>query len=594
MMQNSNNELKHTYKAVTTYTRELFKELSPMNNIRIMGTNVKGDILAGITVAVIALPLALAFGIGSGLGAITGIWGAIAGGIIGGLFGGSRIGVSGPTGPKMVQLASIMAGYRLASGEPDLGVAFTIIFLSGLLLVLISFLRVSRIIYLTPYSVIGGFMTAIGIIVIALEFNSFIGATPQHSVMEVVNYFPQAMHEISWQTLVISIPSLILLFSWNRLTRSIKFLNSIPAPLVVLTLGTATAIGFNLDTAYIGEIPTGLPKIYLPEISRFGEFLKPAAALAGLAIFDSLLTCIVNDHISGDKHSSDRETFGQGLANMTAGLFGGLTTATATMRSVANYVAGGKTPLASIVHGLVLLALVLGLGKYASNIPLAVLAAILIKVGIDIMDYRIIPVLHKLPLTDFIVFWAVLLVTLSKDLLAGMMIGIIIAVIRFAIEISKVYRPNITKLSQQQIGPMSKYDKHIEVLNLNGPMFFGSIESMDSAYNNLKDKNVLLIDLTNVSMIDLSGAFGLEDLMKKAQWDNIYIVITNAPNNVKNSLQKLQILNNSDFVRYIQNKDKAIQYTRELIKDILETTEETTLERIDKSLPEDFWYVIGD
>ena len=163
--------------------------------------------------------------------------------------------------------------------------------------------------------------------------------------------------------------------------------------------------------------------IYIPDFGRFIEFIVPAFALAGLAVLDSLLSCKVADNITGERHSSDRETFGQGMANMAAGLFGGVTTATATMRTVANIKFGGKTPLASIVHGLTLLAILLGLGSLVAKIPAACLAAILFKVGIEILDYRIMPLINKLPLKDLIIFCTVLFVTVYEDLMIAIAIG---------------------------------------------------------------------------------------------------------------------------------------------------------------------------
>lgn len=568
-----NTENKKTEGAFTTLKNHisgLLTELNPWNNIKIMGTNIKGDILAGITVAIIALPLALAFGVGSGLGAITGIWGAIAGGIIGGLFGGSRIGVSGPTGPKMVQLAAIMVGFRLASGEPNLTAAFSIIFLSGLILVGISFLKISKIIYLTPYSVVAGFMCGIGVIVILLEFDTFFGVEAPHSVLEAIHNIPHAIRNMKLEALMVSVPSIIILFGWSFVTKYFKKLIVIPSPLIALVVGTSISAYFELDIEYIGSIPTGLPSLYFPEFSKFGEYLKPAISLAGLAIFDSLLTCIVNDQISGDKHSSDREVFGQGLANMTAGIVGGLTTATATMRSVAAHAAGGRTPLASVIHGLVLLTLVLGLGPLAEKIPMPVLAAILIKVGIDIIDYRILPVLHKLPLNDMLVFWTVLIVTVLDDLLVGMSVGVVFAVIRFAIEVSKTYKPTVTFLSNIHHEIINnETDNHIKVLKPNGPMFFGSIEPLETTYNKMDDHDILIICLSEVTMIDLSGAYGLEDLIKKAKDDGSHVILSSAPSNVYNVLKSIKVIEHIGENLYFQDNKQAIKHSQGMEKIIL-------------------------
>jgi SulP family sulfate permease len=222
---------------------------------------------------------------------------------------------------------------------------------------------------------------------------------------------------------------------------------------MALIVGTGIAYFMNLKIPYIGdrmgsETEAKIFSIYLPDLTRLGEFMGPAFALAGLAVLDSLLSCKVADNLTGMRHSSDRETFGQGMANMVAGLFGGVTTATATMRTVANIKFGGKTPLASIVHGITLLAILLGLGFLVVAIPSACLAAILFKVGIDILDYRIIPVLRKLPITDLLIFITVLFITVYEDLMIAIIIGIIFALIRSLKEIKLTYHHKTIPLSK--------------------------------------------------------------------------------------------------------------------------------------------------
>ena len=349
---------------------EHLKDFNPWPRIRIMGSNLAQDTMAGITVAFIALPLALGFGVASGLGAITGMWGAIAGGLVGGLFGGSNAGVSGPTGPKTVQLAVVMHDHTLANGQPDLGFAFGCVFLSGVFMLALAVMRIGKYIYLTPYSVISGFMCGIGAIVMIIEFNPFVGLPTLSSVREALLSIPSSAMNANPQALLISCLTLGTIIIWPKITTVVW----LPGPLVGLVVGTSVAnfFGFNID--YIPDVPTGLPEIYLPQVSQIDNMIGPAAALAGLAIYDSLLTCVVIDQMSDERHNSDQEIWGQGMANMAAGLVGGLTTATATMRSVAAIQCGAKTITATFVHGLVLLALVLGLAPLASVIPYGVIS----------------------------------------------------------------------------------------------------------------------------------------------------------------------------------------------------------------------------
>jgi SulP family sulfate permease len=465
----------------------------------------------------------------------------------------------------MVQLAAIMVGYRLASGEPDLTIAFTLIFFSGIILVVLSFLKVSKLIYYTPYSVVAGFMCGIGVIVMLLEFDSFLGLPAPHSVIEAIHDIPKAIMNASPYALAVSLPTLLILFLWPALGKKVPVLKRIPAPLIALFTGTAIANGFALDIEYIGNIPKGLPSLYLPDFSLFGTLFVPALSLAGLAVFDSLLTCIVADHMIGEKHSSDRETFGQGLANMAAGLIGGLTTATATMRTVANIKSGGQTPLASVVHGLILMALVLGLGFLAESIPMACLAAILIKVGIDILDYRILPVLHRLPPTDMIVFWVVLVVTIVEDLLVAMVVGVVLAFFRFVQEVSRVYKHEVIYLDNMENKLISDQVKSkIKVLKPQGPLFFGSIEPLGKSYQEATSHDILVIDLKGVTMIDLSGAYALEDLILKAQEEGKEIFICNASPQIDRVLRSVKIVEHIGERSYFMVEEDALVKAQEM------------------------------
>lgn len=527
-------------KELYDFLKDSLAQINPRDNFKGIFSNWKKDVMAGVTVAFIALPLALAFGVGSGLGAMSGLWGAIAGGLIGSLFGGSRIGVSGPTGPKMAQLAVIMLGYQLASGTPDITYAFTIIFLSGVILAALSFLKIGRLIYYTPYSVIAGFMCGIGVLVIILELDPLLGLPNAKNVSEVIKGLPYALSHFKPHSLELSLGTLALLFAYPKISEKIKFLKAIPSTLAALVIGSLFANVIGLQVDYIGEIPIGLPELHMPSFGKytFSEYFFPALSLAGLAIFDSLLTCLVNDNMSGDKHNSDRELFGQGLANMTAGLIGGLTTATATMRSVALYKSGGRTVLASFVHGLVLLAIAVFLGPIAGMIPLPCLAAILFKVGIDIIDYRVLPIAHRLPISDLIVFLTVLIVTVVEDLLIAMGIGMALACFRFVQEITKVYKYELSKNvnSKQLVTSEGRV-----TFSPRGPLFFGSVQKINEVLNSVDDKKTIYIDLSEVVFIDLSGAFALDDAVESFRARGIEVEVFSPNQEINKVLENLNL-----------------------------------------------------
>jgi len=553
-------------KKLRIFIKNSLKEISPYSNIKSLHTNMRSDILAGITVAIIALPLALAFGEISQLGPIAGVWGAIAGGIVGGLFGGCMVGVSGPTAPKAAQIAAFMGAFVIGStNQPDLVAAFSIIFLSGLILVAISILKISRFIHYTPYSVIAGFMCGIGVIVILTQINAFVGLESEKNIHLVFSNFGKTIQNINIEALYVAVPSLLILFLWDFFEKKIKFLVNIPAPLVALVVGASIAYFMNLNIPYIGDKMGGAEtsrifSFYLPDLARFNDFIIPALALAGLAVLDSLLSCKVADNMTGTHHSSDRETFGQGMANMAAGLFGGVTTATATMRTVANIKFGAKTPLASIVHGLTLLAILLGLGFLVAAIPTACLAAILFKVGIDIFDYRILPVLRKLPVADLLIFIIVLFVTVYEDLMVAVAIGVIFAILQSLKQIKEVitstYHHRVISISESDFNiEKSNHDLSVIILEPQGPLFFGSIESLITTYNNAPKHKMLIVDMGYVNMIDLSGAYALEDIIKNAEFKSIKVIVVNANTNIKKVLSRVDFIKNIGEDNYKDSKD---------------------------------------
>lgn len=544
--------------------------INPWPNLRVMHTNIGGDVLAGLTVAVIALPLALAFGVASGLGPEAGMWAAICGGIFVGIFGGSKVGISGPTGPKVVQLAAILEMTRLSTGDPDVGFLFSMVLLSGVICIALAFCRIGRLIYYVPYSAVSGFMCGIGLIIILLEIPAMLGFATPSSVIEAIRQIPYDILHENPQAVIVSVSTFLVILVWPKISPA----KWIPGPLVGLVSGTLIANLSGFDIERIGAMPTGLPPIYVPDLgvltSRFGEMIGPAFALAGLCIFDSLLTCLVADNMSDERHDSDKEIFGQGLANIACGLFGGVTTATATMRTVANVKCGGKTGLASIVHGVVLLALMLGLAPLASLIPMACLAGILLKVGFDIIDYRVLPVLHRLPKADAICFWLVLGLTISVDLLVAMGVGIAIAFIRAVHDLGNLYDQKVVTLteieSEREVkGSISPDIKdRVFKLRLQGPMFFGVSNAMNGVINRLRDFDYLIIRMAQVPLVDMSGAYLLHDIIEKSESQGAKVLLMGVGDEVRTTLDRLRVIESVGAENCVDTLTDALQRIEEL------------------------------
>ena len=352
--------------------------------------NIRGDIYGGLTAAVVALPLALAFGVASGAGPIAGLYGAIFVGLFAALFSGTPAQVSGPTGPMTVVMAGVFTQF---GHEPAM--AFTVVMLAGLLQILFGVLKLGRYINLMPFPVISGFMSGIGVIIIILQLAPLVGHTaPVGGILIALVHVPQAYSSPAIEATAIGLLALFIVFAWPaRLGRIV------PPPLVALVIGTLAAMFALPGAPVLGEIPTGLPQPILPlfDLASVPLMLRAALILAVLGTIDSLLTSLVADNVTQSHHKSNRELIGQGIGNAIAGVFGAIPGAGATMRTVVSVRAGGRTPISGALHALVLLAIVLGLGGFAERIPHAVLAGILIKVGLDIIDWGYLQRVRRAP-----------------------------------------------------------------------------------------------------------------------------------------------------------------------------------------------------
>ena len=539
--------------------------INPSINFKNIHTNLRNDIISGMTVAIIALPLSLAFGEISNLGPIAGIIGAIIGGIIGGIFGGCSLSISGPTAPTSAQISTFMGLFLIGStNESDLVAIFSIIFFSGLIIILISFLKISKYIHYLPYPIIAGFMCGIGFLVIMSQIKPFFGLEHSNSLI-------QFYKNINYDVLIISIPCLIVLLSWGVLQKKYIQLSNIPSPLIALVLGTSIAYLYDVEVMLIGNKMNHSDfnnfVLYKPDIYRLSEFLLPALGLSGLIIIDSLLTCVIADNLSGKRHFSDKEAFGQGLANLFCGVFGGVSTATATMFTVSNIKLGSRTILSSIIYGLTLLFILLGLKSLVASVPIACIAAILIKVGFDILDYRIMPIIKNLSVFDFLIFILVLIITVFHNIIFAVFLGLIFTLLIYFKELLFIYKNNkLHKLFHVSDSNFynKKYDKK-SLLNIplafyevNGPLFFGSINSFTEIINNhesLKKIEILIIDISKVSMFDLSGIIGIEDFIINLKRLNKKIYVLNTTSSTDKNLKKLNFVKNIGNENYFKNED---------------------------------------
>jgi len=382
---------------------------------------LRNDVFGGLTAAVVALPLALAFGVASGAGPIAGLYGAIAVGFFASLFGGTPAQVSGPTGPMTVVMGAVVATHAHSLTE-----AFTIVILGGALQIVFGLLRVGKYVEYTPYSVVSGFMTGIGAIIMIIQILPFLGlpASDQGvpgTLRSLASLDPAA---VDLRTFVFAAAALVLVVYWPK-----KLHNKLPAPLGVLVLGTIVATLFMHGMPQIGAVPSGLPSLIAPAMpmEELPLIIQAAFILALLGSIDTLLTSLVADSVTRTHHDSDKELVGQGIGNCVAGLIGGLPGAGATMRTIVNVRAGGRTPVSGMLHAVILLALAMGLGPVVAHVPHAVLAAILMKVGWDIIDWGYLKRMRRAPREKFIIMLVTLALTVFVDLIMAVAVGIILA-----------------------------------------------------------------------------------------------------------------------------------------------------------------------
>ncbi len=490
--------------------------------------NLRGDIYGGLTAAVVALPLALAMGVASGAGPIAGIYGAICVGFFASLFGGTPSQVSGPTGPMTVVMAAIFTHYTgMFPHDPAHGaaIAFTVVMLGGLFQILGGLLKIGKFIELVPHSVVSGFMSGIGVIIILLQLPPLLSFDAQPGPMASARALPAALQGLSPEALILGGMALVIVYF---MPKSLGRL--IPSPLVALILGTLTCLLFMQggEVKILGDIPQGLPDPHLPvfTLALLPDMLKSALTLAALGSIDSLLTSLVADNITRTYHKSDRELIGQGIGNTLAGLFGGLPGAGATMRTVVNVKAGGKTPISGALHALVLLAIVLGAGGLASNIPHAVLAGILIKVGTDIIDWDYLRHIRAAPLTGNVIMATVLGTTVFVDLMIAVAVGMAMAGMVFMKRMAELQLESINTVRElDEASPFSDEEKaifkqaggRILLFHIGGPMSFGAAKGMARQMAQFDHYDVLVVDLSDMPQIDFTATRALDDIIHDAQ-----------------------------------------------------------------------------
>ncbi|MCB9071785.1 MAG: sulfate permease [Prevotellaceae bacterium] len=512
------------------------------------------DLMAGIIVGIVAIPLAIAFGIASGVGPTEGLVTAIIAGFLISLFGGSKVQIGGPTGAFIV----IVYGIIQQHGITGLTIATL---MAGVLLVLMGVFKLGNVIKFVPYPVIVGFTAGIALTIFSTQMNDLFGLeltkVPANFIDKWICYADN-ISNINWLALLIGAVSLFIIILTPKISKKI------PGSLVAIVLVTLVVWGLKRFAGIDGiqtigdlyELPSGIPAPKMPSVnlaegqSIFGlmQQLFPAAfTIAMLGAIESLLSAMVADGVIGDKHNSNTELIGQGIANMVVPFFGGIPATGAIARTMTNINNGGRTPVAGIVHALVLLLVLLFLGKLVGFIPMACLAGVLIMVSYNMSEWRTIVALSKNPKSDFVVMLVTFVLTVIFDLTIAIEVGLLLAIVLFLKRTSesvsiKVFHDEIDPNQESEV--VTDQEKllipnGVEVYEIDGPYFFGIANKFDEVMKEVGDvPKVRIIRMRRVPFIDSTGIHNLTTLCKQSSKAGIEVVLSGVNPSVYETLVK--------------------------------------------------------
>lgn len=516
-------------------------------------SNVRGDVLGGLTAAVVALPLALALGIASGAGASAGLWGAILVGFFAALFGGTPSLISEPTGPMTVIITAVIAETTASDPENGLAMAFTVVMLAGVFQIGFGLLKLGRYITMLPYNVISGFMTGIGVILIFMQTAPFLGQeTPKGGVIGVINSLPSLIVNLNPLETALGILTLVVLFFYPNNLKKI-----VPPQLVALIIGTLVSLTLlrNIDVrtiATIGAITPGLPDFQLPTFTpgNLRLIFVNAMILGMVGSIDCLLTCLVSDSLTRAQHNSNKELVGQGIANIITGLCGGIAGSGATTATVVNIQGGGRTALSGLSRALILLVVMLWAAPLTSVIPLAVLAGIVLKVGLDIIDWGFLKRVHRISWKAAGIVYSVVLLTVFVDLMVAVGVGVFIANILTIARLDELQSKSVKAITDadDQIVLTPKEKQALDSANgrmllfhLSGPMIFGVAKAISREHDAIGTYDVLIVDLGEVPVLGVTSSLAIENAIQEATEDGREVLVVGATGKVKRRLETLGI-----------------------------------------------------
>ena len=519
---------------------------------RIHANNLRGDAFGGLTAAVVALPMALAFGVAATGDPAPGLWGAVIIGLVASLFGGTPTLISEPTGPMTVVFTSVILSLTATAPDKEtaMAMAFTVVILAGIFQILFGVFRLGRYVTQMPYTVISGFMSGIGAILVILQLPAFLGQKASGGVIGTLTSLPALIAGIQPMELALALITVAIL--WFTPAGIKKYC---PPQLLALVLGTVLSVtlfhdaGLKTIPAFNAELPT----LHAPNFSggQMRLMFVDAAVLGMLGCIDALLTSVVADSLTRTEHDSNKELVGQGLANITSGLFGGLPGAGATMGTVVNIQAGGRSALSGLIRALILMVVVLAAAPLASMIPLAVLAGIALKVGIDIIDWDFLQRAHHLSVKAAVITYGVIALTVLVDLITAVGIGVFVANVLTIDRMSALQSRKVktistadddVELSSEEQELLDQASGKVLLFQLAGPMIFGVAKAIAREHNAIGNCSVVVFDLSEVSHMGVTAAIALENAVKEAIEVGREVFLVGANGSTAKRLEKMKLL----------------------------------------------------
>ena len=525
------------------------------------GAQLGKDLTSGLIVAIIALPLSIALALASGVTPEQGLYTAIIAGFVIALLGGSRVQISGPT----AAFATIVAGIVAKNGFSGLVLA-TI--LAGIILIVMGLLKLGNLIKFIPYTITTGFTTGIAVTLIIGQLKDFFGLTFVNSPIETIEKVEEVVHQFhtfNFEALLIGAVSLAVLIIFP------KFIKKIPPSIFAIVISAALVKVFNMNVNTIGSLYTissSLPQLSIPAFSfeTIKAIIPDAFTIAVLAAVESLLSCVVADGMIGSRHNSNTELIAQGTGNIASALFGGIPATGAIARTAANIKNGGRTPVAGIVHAVVLLLVLIVLMPYASLIPMPTIAAILFVVAYNMSEWReFVSIVKKAPKSDTFVLLVTFILTVVFDLVVAIIAGIILATIMFMKRMSDVSGAygwkEIDENTDDANIRFKKIPENTMVFEITGPIFFGASTKITDVIRHGK-KQVLILRMRSVPAIDATGIHSLETIIKLCKKQNKTLIFSHLNEQPLKTLEKAQLL---DKVLVADNVDDALVMAEEQI-----------------------------